>query len=200
MRAHAAARFLATMATLSVLGGCATSLDVGYLEEGANRSLLASAAPLRIVVGPVTDRRMDKTRIGGKPKNGEAITTTRPVADIVRDALAVELTKNGHVVVRGEGDLRLVADVEDFWLDTAGRNSTTQYVGRVALALAAMDVRSGETLLVRRYVGIRRYTGEAKATEVWRDVMDVALARAMHDIATDPELSGLLARRPAADP
>jgi hypothetical protein len=28
----------------------------------------------------------------------------------------------------------------------------------------------------------------------WRDVMDVALARTMHDLATDPELTAVLTR------
>jgi Uncharacterized lipoprotein len=198
MTGRRASRFLALVAVLAAMGGCASALDVGYVEEGGNRALLASAAPLRIVVGPVTDRRIDQTRIGANPKNGNGIATMRPVADIVRDALAVELTKNGHAVVRGDADIRVAADVEDFWLDTAGRNSNTQYVGRVAIALGVMDARSGEMLLSRRYVGIRRQTADAGATGAWREVMDTALARAMRDIATDPELSAALARRPAS--
>jgi hypothetical protein len=130
-------------AALSTLAGCASGLDVGYPETVANRARLASVPPRRIVVGPITDRRMDQSRIGAKPKNGDAIATRRPVADIVREALVVELTKNGHAVVAAEGDIRVAADVEEFWLDAAGRNATTQYVGRVALALAVTHGRSG---------------------------------------------------------
>jgi hypothetical protein len=198
MNGHRALRLLTLAAALAALGGCASALDVGYVEEGASRGLAASAPPLRIVVGPVTDRRMEQTRIGGKPKNGDAIVTMRPVADIVRDALVAELTRNGYAVVRGEGDIRVAADVEDFWLDSAGRNSNTHYIGRVAIALGVMDARSGEMLLSRRYIGIRRQTADAGATVAWREVMDTALARAMRDIATDPDLGAALARRPAS--
>ena len=181
-------------ATLSTLAGCA-SLDIGYPETVANRARLASVAPRRVVVGPITDRRMDQTRIGAKPKDGDGITTRRPVADIVHEAFVVELTKNGHVVVP-EGDIRVAADVEEFWLDAAGHNATTQYVGRVAIALAVKDERGGVTLLTRRYVGTKRRQAEADSKDAWRDVMNIALARAMRDIATDPDLVAALARRP----
>jgi hypothetical protein len=178
-------------AALSALAGCTTALDVGYPERGANRGQLTSVAPRRVVVGPITDRRMDQTRIGAKP-NGEAIGTRRPVVEIVREALVVELTKNGHAVVPADGDVRLAADVEEFWLDAVGRNSATQYVGRVGLALAVKDGRSGATHLIRRYAGIKRRQGEADSKDVWRDVMDTALTRAMRDIATDPDLVAAL--------
>ena len=181
-------------AALSTLAGCA-SLDIGYPETVANRARLASVAPRRVVVGPITDRRMDQTRIGAKPKDGDGITTRRPVADIVHEAFVVELTKNGHVVVP-EGDIRVAADVEEFWLDAAGHNATTQYVGRVAIALAVKDERGGVTLLTRRYVGTKRRQAEADSKDAWRDVMNIALARAMRDIATDPDLVAALARRP----
>ena len=182
-------------AALSTLAGCA-SLDIGYPETVANRAQLASVGPRRVVVEPITDRRMDQTRIGAKPKNGDGIKTRRPVADIVREAFVVELTKNGHVVVPSEGDIRVAADVEEFWLDAAGHNATTQYVGRVALALVVTDGHGGATLLTRRYVGTKRRQAEAGSKDAWRDVMNIALARAMRDIATDPDLEAALGRRP----
>ena len=186
---------LAAVAALSTLGGCTAALDVRYPEEGVNRGLLASVAPRRVIVGPIADRRMDRTRIGTEPKNGDAITTTRAVADTVREALAVELTKNGHGVVSDDGDIRLVADVEDFWLDTASRDRTTHYVGRVALAVAVRDERTGATLFMRRYAATKRRYAEPDAREAWREVMDTALARTLRDIATDAEFVAAVAGR-----
>jgi hypothetical protein len=185
MRAAAVAVVLAATAALT---GCSSALDVGYPEAAVNPGLLASVAPRRVAVGPVTDRRSDQTRIGARPENGKPIETARPVADIVRDALVVELTRNGHVVVPEGGDVRVAADVDDFWLDTAGSDGSTQYVGRVALAVAIRDEQGGSTVLVRRYAGIRRRYADPDAKEAWREVMDTALARTVHDLATDPEL------------
>jgi hypothetical protein len=182
------ARVIGLVLALLSFGGCASALDVGYPEAVANRALLASVAPRRVAVGPITDRRMDQTRIGAEPGNQEAIATTRAVADIVRDALVVELAKNGHSVVTDDGDVRLAADVEDFWLDTAGRDAKTHYVGRIALAVAVRDARTGATIFMRRYAGIHRRYAEADDRDAWRQVMDTALARVLRDIATDPDL------------
>ena len=186
---------LAAVATLATLGGCTSALDVHYPEASANRGLLASVAPRRMVVGPIADRRMDQTRIGAEPKSGDAITTTRAVAETVREALVVELTKNGHDVVSGDGEVRLVASVEDFWLDTAGRDGSTHYVGRVALAVAVRDERTGATLLTRRYAGLKRRVEKPDARDAWREVMDTALARMLRDIATDAEFVAAVAGR-----
>jgi hypothetical protein len=188
-------RALAAVTVVLALGGCATrTIDVGYPAANANRALLAGVAPRRIVVAPVSDRRADTSRIGVTPEGGKPIVTSSPVADIVREALAAEVASNGHQVVSGPGDVVLSADVQEFSLDALDRSASTQYVGRVAIALAVADGRTGQRLLTRRYVGIRRQTGEADAKSAWRDVMDVALARAMHDVATDPELALTISR------
>ena len=188
---------IACLLALSAVAGCAhRTLDVGYPEAAAHRALLGSVAPRRVVVAPVTDRRLDRSRIGSKPEDGKPIVTSRPVPDIVRDALVVELGRNGHEVVAGPGDVAIAADVEEFWLDAVGRSATTRYIGRVAIAIVIADAHTGERLVGRRYVGIRRRTADADATEAWREVMDTALARTIHDLATDPDIALGLGRPP----
>jgi hypothetical protein len=190
---------------LLAVTGCARTvgLDVRYPDSGANAAMLAAAAPRRVAIGPVVDRR-GRTRIGVDPDTRKDIVTSRPVADIVRDALAVELTKNGHSVVSGDKpDLVVSADVVDFRLDHIVGYSSTQYVGKVAIALAVSDSRIGQRLLSRRYVGIKRRLADADAKRderegVQREVMDAALARTLHDAATDPELVRALVRLSAA--
>lgn len=186
---RATALLAVTVTGLSTLTGCASrTVDVGYPETSANKALLASVSPRRVVVQPVTDRRGDVSRIGSKPTDGKPIVTARPVADIVRDALIVEVGKNGHEVVESPGDVVLAVDVEEFWLDVVTRATDTQYVGRVAIAVMVSDGRTGDRLLTRRYVGMRRHIAEPDSKNAWRDVMDKALARTIHDVATDPEL------------
>jgi hypothetical protein len=199
MSAPWARALVASLAALSILGGCGwiSALDVRYPETAVTPAMLASVAPRRVVVGAITDQRVDKARVGNKPKNGDAILTRRPVPAIVREALVAELAKNGHTVVPEAGDFVLTADVEEFWLDAVGRNSTTLYVGRVAIAVVVASP-SGSRLLARRYVGVKRREGEADSRAVWREVMDSALARTLHDLATDPEFVATLARQPIA--
>ena len=174
------------------LVGCSNTvaIDVGYPDAGVNRATLASVRPRRVEIRPVTDRRPDTTRVGIQPdEKKKVVVTSRPVTDIVRDALAAELRRNGHVVVPDRPDLTIAADVDEFAFDTVVARSSAQYVGKVALALTVTERQSGKTLFSRRYVGIKRQNADREAKQAARDVMDAALARAMHDLATDAELA-----------
>jgi hypothetical protein len=183
---------LAFLAALLGLGGCAgaAGLDVRYPEAAANRALLASVASRRVEIKPVTDGRIDVSRIGVQveKKKNKDVVTARPVTDVVHDALAVEVGKNGHAVVGERGDIVLAANIEDFWIDVVRAYSTTQYVGKVAIAVIVQDGRTGDELVSRRYVGIKRRLVEKPSDDAAREVMDAALARSMHDLATDRAL------------
>jgi hypothetical protein len=179
-------------AALTLVGCSASDVDVRYPEAGAKRAMLASVAPRRVEISPVTDRRPDPARIGSR--GGEDIVTRRPVPDIVREALAVEVAKNGHAVTSSMTDAVLAAAVEDFRLDRVDGYPSAHYVGRVVIALAVADGRTGDTVLTRRYVGIVRRQAEPDSKDAWREVMDTALARTMRDLATDPELVATLGR------
>ena len=190
-------RLAGVIALLALATACASrTVDVSYPETEVKKALLGSVAPRRMVVAPVTDRRGDRDRIGASPEDRKPIVTARPVSEIVRDALVREVEKNGHQVVAGPGDVVLAADVEEFWLDAVGRSATTQYVGRVAIAVAVADGHTGDRLWSRRYVGIRRQTAAADSKTAWREVMDAALARMIRDVATDPDLALSVARTP----
>jgi uncharacterized lipoprotein YajG len=186
-----------TIAALLGIGGCASGvLDVGYHPATApNPPPRALAQARRVVIRPVLDRRLDDTRVGSASKNGEAMVSRRPVADIVRDALAVELTRAGYSMVAERGDVVLAPEVEEFWIDVVSGYKTTLYVGRVVIALAVIDGASGERVLARRYVAISRREGDEDPKRVARDALEVALARALHDLATDPTIPAALGSR-----
>ena len=188
-----------TIVTFLALGGCSSSavLDVGYPTVTAtNPPMLAPAQARRVLIRPVADRRMDTTRIGSASKDGHAMVTRRPVADIVREALVGEMTKAGYSVVSERWDVAVSAEVEEFWLDVVSGYKTTLYVGRVVIALAVVDGSSGEQVLVRRYVGISRRETDEGPKRAGRDALDVALARTMHDVAMDPTVRAALASPP----
>ena len=200
------ARRLAPLACLAMamLGGCAHApgLEIGYPDAAANRSLLASVGSRRVVIPPVSDARLEPARIGVKtPSNGKSdndFVTTRPVGDIVRDAVATEMAANGHAVVAGHGDVVLPTQVEEFWLDVVHGRSTTQYVGKVVFVLTVLDGRTGDQLVSHRYIATKREEVEHPSDDAARAVMDAALSRTMHDVATDPTIVAAFARATAA--
>jgi uncharacterized lipoprotein YajG len=191
-------RALVLLGLLLAAGGCASAsgLDVGYPASGINRAMLASAPSRSVTIGPVTDRRRE-TRIGIEPESKKDIVTRRPVTEIVRDALAAELGANGHTLAAHRADVVMAVDVEEFRLDTVKGYAATQYVGKVVIALVVSDP-TGRRVLERRYVGINRRQADADSESAPREVMDTALARVMHDLATDSDLVRALARVPTA--
>ena len=187
------------LGVLVLAAGCssAVGLDVTYPAAGVNRALLASAAPRRVAIGPVTDRRRE-TRLGTEPESGKDIVTRRPVSEIVREALALEVSANGHTAAPDQADLTLAADVEDFRLDVLRGYKNGQLVGKVVLAVMVTDAKTGGMLLARRYVGVHRREAADDSDRDPRATMDTALARAMHDLATDPDLARAFAGIPPA--
>ena len=175
---------------LSIGSGCATgaTLGVRYPEQDAHASVLASVPPRRVTVVPVVDQRADITRVGSWPKDAGAIVTNEPVVDIVRAALVTELTANGHAIVFEAPDVVIATTVEAFWLETVRSYPGWQYLGRVVILVRVTDGRSGSLLLNRRFIGIKRAQADAASKGVSRDVLDDALARVVHDLATDPEM------------
>ena len=174
------------------LAGCSSTVkvDVGYPDAAVNRATLASVRPRRVEVRTVADRRADPMHIGIQAdEKKKPVVTSRPVTDIVHDALVAELQRNGHAVTPDHPELVIAADVEEFSFDVVVGRSTAQYVGKAALALAVTDRQSGKTVFARRYIGLKRQTADLEAKHAVRDVMDAALARAMHDLATDGELA-----------
>ena len=191
-------RALLLLGAVLAAGGCASGagLDVRYPDSGINRAMLASAPSRSVTIGPVTDRRRE-TRIGIEPESKKDIVTRRPVTEIVRDALAAELGANGHTLAAHRADVVMAVDVEEFRLDTVKGYAATQYVGKVVIALVVSDP-TGRRVLERRYVGINRRQADADSESAPREVMDTALARVMHDLATDSDLVRALARVPTA--
>jgi uncharacterized lipoprotein YajG len=185
-----------------LLGGCAfttSTLNVRYDEVKSSPGPLSSAEPRRIEITAVNDKRPDTARIGYK-KNGfnqktADIKTARPVPDIVRDALGTELKKNGHLLGTGDGQLRLAADVDEFWFDLQIGFWTLQFLGTTGMTLTVMDGRTGATLHIQRYQGSHKDSRAMAYEGTWEEVMNAALEQMMRDVATDPKLVEVFKRR-----
>jgi YajG family uncharacterized lipoprotein len=190
----------------ALLGGCVgiSTVNVGYEEARAARGPLSAAGPRRILI-EVTDRRpMASPLIGYKrapgtertlaseflpPSNARSIAVTRPVREIVHDALAVELRKNNHAVVRAEADRVLAVDVQEFWLDVQEGFWSNRFSATMAITMTVADARTGRVLLTRNYQGHAVKSGQGMMREGnWKTPMNSALEGMMREVATDPRL------------
>jgi len=140
----------------------------------------------------VVDKRPDTARVGYKRNTFNQkmadIVTSRPVPDVVRDALATELKTNGHLIAAGDRDLAFAVDVNEFWFDLQVGMWTIEHLGTTGVTLTVNDVRTGAVLLNQRYQGNHRAERAAGYEGTWEEVMNAALERMMRDIATDPKL------------
>src|SRR5262249_17923894 len=98
--------------------------------------------------------------------------------DIVRDALLVELGGNGPASSSGR-NLALAASIEDFRLDEIPAYGNVLYIGRVVIAVRLIDGQKDETLLTRRYIGIKRWQVDKPSDAARTETMNAALTRTM---------------------
>lgn len=196
-------RLLVTVLPLSLalaaLGGCAftqATLNVGYTDAMASRGPLSSVAPRRIDVGAFADKRTETNKIGYK-RNGFGqktadITTSKPVPDIVKEALVAEFKKNGHEITSGERDLVLSGDVTTFWFELQMNFATVEFFGTSAITLNVVDGRTGSTLLTRTYQGHYTEKSMGGLDATWERVMNEALQRMVREVSTDLQLIRVL--------
>jgi uncharacterized lipoprotein YajG len=180
---------------LLLLAGCSATtapLAVDYRAIVARRGPLSTLAPRRVRVADFADTREEIHGIGYRRNifEGRAglIETTRPVTEIVRDALAVELARNGHRLSEGAAELVLSGEVGLFWFDAKGQILSSDYMGVVGITLRVSDGGSGAVLLVRNYQGFSLEGGTAGAEETYTRVMNSALSRMVRSVATDRRL------------
>lgn len=198
-------RFLVAILPLSValaaLGGCTRTLNVGYTEPMATRGPLSSVAPRRIDVGAFADKRTfadkrpETTTIGYQRNalghNVGDIVTSKPVPDIVREALIAEFKKNGHEITTGERDFVLSGDVTTFWFEWQYTFLADQFSGASAITLNVVDGRTGTTLLTRSYQGHTEKSMLGR-DPTWERAMNEALQRMVRDVSTDLQLIRVL--------
>lgn len=187
------------LVVVAALGGCAftqATLNVGYTEAMASRGPLSSIAPRRIDVGAFADKRPETNKIGYK-RNGFGqktadIVTTKPVPDIVKEALTAEFKKNGHDVATAERDLVLSGDITTFWFELQVNFATIEFFGTSAITLNVVDGRTGTTLLTRNYQGHYTEKSMGGLDATWERVMNEALQRMVREASTDLQLIRVL--------
>jgi hypothetical protein len=187
------------LSALVLLGGCAftkATLNVGYTDAMATRGPLSSVTPRRIDLGAFTDKRAETERIGYKrnmygSKTAD-IVTTKPVPEIVKDALTAEFRKNGHEVTTANRDLVISGDITTFWFEFQVNFFTVEFFGTSAVKLNVVDGKTGKTLLTRDYQGHYTEKSGGGLDGTWERVMNEALQRMVREISTDLQLIRVL--------
>jgi uncharacterized lipoprotein YajG len=187
------------LSALILLGGCAftkATLNVGYTDAMAARGPLSTVTPRRVEVGAFADKRPEIERIGYKRnmygQKTADIVTTKPVPEIVREALATEFRKNGHDVTSAERDLVVSGEITTFWFEFQINFWTVEFFGTSAVTLNLVDGRTGATLLTRNYQGHYTEKSGGGLDATWERVMNEALQRMVREVSSDLQLIRVL--------
>jgi hypothetical protein len=138
----------------------------------------------------LADERSDKARIGWK-KNGYGsntadILTTRPVTEIVAEAIRAGLQQNGQSV-SVPGDITISGSLTRFWFEVKPNFWTVEFTGNVECDL--QFTRTGTQQVYKsRYSGTytKKTGGGLDAT--WTEVMDASVEKLVEDIVFDANL------------
>jgi len=180
--------------------GCAftdATLKVRYDEALAARGPLSSVEPRRVEITPFADKRPEIDKIGWKKNSYGMKTATifseKPVPEVVRDALALELAKNGHLL-EPDPQVKLTGDVTEFWFHSNIGFFTIEFVGTVGITLNVVDGKTGEVVYFRAYQGNYNEKSLGGLEGTWERVLNTALERMMHQVVTDVRLVQALKR------
>jgi uncharacterized lipoprotein YajG len=177
-----------------LIQGCAFTtarLNVAARPNADFKGPLSQVAATKFDVQALTDARADKARIGWK-KNGYGsntadILSTRPVPELVVEAIRAGLQQNGHTVA-APGDITITGSVTRFWFEVKPNFWTIEFTGNVECDLQFTKAGTTQEVYKSRYSGTytKKTGGGLEAT--WTEVMDASLEKLVEDIVFDANL------------
>lgn len=179
--------------------GCAftqANLNVKYDSQNARSGPLSSIKPVVVDIQDFTDTRAEKYKIGHK-RNGFGqqtadIVTEKPVPAIVKEAIAAEFSKNGHLVVDKDNTFAISGEITSFWFDTQANFWTIEFMGTVGIDLSVKAKGTGAVLYKQSYQGHYNEKSMGGLDGTWERVMNMALERMVRDVSTDNKLIAVL--------
>lgn len=185
--------------SIFTISGCAftqANLNVMYAEENVRKGPLSSIKPLNIEIGEFIDKRPETDKIGYKRNSlGQEtanIVTTKPVTQIVREAISIEFLKNGHLLSGENRTIVLSGEITSFWFDSQVGFWTVEFMGTVSIDLNVIDSKTGAIMLTRTYQGHYNEKSMGGLEGTWERVMNVALERMVQQMSTDNKLIQVL--------
>jgi Uncharacterized lipoprotein len=176
-----------------LIQGCAFTtarLNIAARPNTDFKGPLSQVAPTQFDVQALSDSRQDKARIGWKKngygKNTADILSTRPVTDVVAEALRAGLQQNGHAIAV-PGNIIISGSVTRFWFEFKPNFWTIEFTGNVECDLQ-FTIAGSQEVYKSRYSGTytKKTGGGMEAT--WTEVMDASVEKLVEDIVFDANL------------
>lgn len=167
------------------------ALDVNHNSDANFRGPLSEVEATSFTRPALEDQRDDKVRIGWK-KNGYGantadITTTKPVEDILSEAIISGLKQNGHEA-DVNGRVQVTGTVDRFWFDTDTNFWTVEFIGDIQCTLVFIDATTGEAFYQSSYSGTYSEKRGGGLTATWTEIMNKSVNKVVEDVVFDQDL------------
>jgi len=166
-------------------------LNVAARPDVDFKGPLSGLAPKKFDIQALTDERSDKARIGWKKDaqgiKSAGILSSRPVTDLVAEAIRSGLRQNGHAIGL-PGDVVISGSVTRFWFEVKRGFVTVEFTGNVECDLRFTKAGTNREVYKSRYSGTytKKTGGGGEAT--WTEVMDASLEKLVENIVFDAKL------------
>lgn len=187
------------------LSACAfgdAKLKVAFDPATAKAGVLSEAPPTTVDLEDVDDARVEKPQIGYK-RNGFGMKTAdilseRPAPEIVKEALAAALEKNGHSL--GESRYSVKTKLNKFWFDAKTGLVTVEFYGSVQAEVSVVDQETGSAIYTELFDGYHSEKTGGGLSKTWTRVMNAALSDLVNKVNLSPAFKDALAQAGAPAP
>lgn len=187
------------------LSACAfgdAKLKVAFDPATAKAGVLSEASPTTVDLKDVDDARVEKPQIGYK-RNGFGMKTAdilseRPAPEIVKEALAAALEKNGHSL--GESRYAVKTKLNKFWFDAKTGLVTVEFYGSVQAEVSVVDQETGSAIYTELFDGYHSEKTGGGLSKTWTRVMNAALSDLVNKVNLSPAFKDALAQASAPAP
>jgi hypothetical protein len=178
---------LVTLLFLTI--GCTHTLDIKYDFEMVRKGPLSSIRSLNIVIEEFKDERPSK-KIFVSPFITGNIILTKSVPQIVRDALIVEFSKNGHLVINdNDNSFTLSGTITAFCTEVKRGVWGDKSIGTININLNVINNKTSALVFKRAYDGYYEKKGQGTRLDY---IMNKTLENMMRQMSTDIELIQVL--------
>jgi len=117
----------------------------------------------------------------------------RKVSDVVAEAIATELKRNGHRVLDSsdinKADLVMIGIVLRYWVDVREGVFKKEHIGIAKVQITILRAKDSVEMLSKTYEGVYHRTQHLEIPGVgyYKDILVNALLNMVKDFTTDPE-------------
>ena len=187
--------FSVIFATITLQACTTRTIKIDPIPELKSGSPLSGIEPLTFKINEFEDVRPYKKQVGVGPQSIKIELEEQKVSDIVAQAIANELKRNGHKTLQpkesGKADVVINGIVRQYWVEDYTKIFTVKVSGHVEVEINVVRRQDLDKPLSKTFRG-KYYYSDKGVLGVWEHVINQALLQMIKEFTTDEEFLNVL--------